>query len=65
LAEFIKKQKKGIYLQWAKTEDLSIIGIVSKDDDFGYFINVEAPDLFEWGYTAPTEELNARIADMK
>ena len=38
-------------LGWARTEDFNIIYLYDKgDDNFGYAVNLEAPDCSEWGY---------------
>ena len=34
---------------WGRTEDFNIIYLYDKADGFGYAINIEAPELSEWG----------------
>ena len=50
LGEFVRGARE-LRLGWGCTEDFNIIYIYDKaDENFGYAVNIEAPDLSEWGY---------------
>lgn len=50
LQEFLTRAKD-LRLGLGQTEDFNIIYLYdAKDDNFGYAVNVEDPDLSEWGY---------------
>jgi len=49
LSQFLAKNPKGLRLGLGWTEDFTIFQL--KDPEgFGYALNLEAPDLSEWGY---------------
>ena len=54
IGEYVSKRIGEIRLGWAQTEDFEILYIYDRRDGFGYAVNLDAPDLSEWGY-APFE----------
>ena len=49
LSDFLAKNPKGLRLGLGWTDDFTIFHL--KDHEgFGYALNLEAPDLSEWGY---------------
>jgi len=51
LGKWLAGHQGHVSLGWAETEDFNIIYLYDKaDGNFGYAVNVEAPDCSEWGY---------------
>ena len=52
---------KAFRLGWARLPDFNVIYLYDKgDDNFGYAVNLEAPDCDEWGY-APFEPTGKEV----
>jgi|GEM_PF-3170351 len=51
LAKFVARAGACIRLGFARTADFEIVYLYDKaDENFGYALNLTAPDLSEWGY---------------
>jgi hypothetical protein len=51
VGEFIKKAGRNLRLGWAQFPDFEVIYIYNvAEDNFGYAVNLQAPELSEWGY---------------
>ncbi len=49
LNKFLSEQQGRVRLTLGQTEDFNIIGLWDKEG-FGYALNLEAPELSEWGF---------------
>lgn len=49
LSKFLAERQGRVRLTLGRTADFNIIGLWG-DDGFGYALNLEAPELSEWGY---------------
>jgi hypothetical protein len=58
LGKFIQEHQGRIKLGWGRTADFDIIYLYSREDGFGYAVNLDDPILSEWGYAPfePTSE---------
>ena len=52
LSKFLGEQQGRVRLTLGQTEDYNIIGLWG-EDGFGYALNLEDPELSEWGSGAP------------
>ena len=60
LGKWLDSHEGRVSLGWARTEDFNILYLYDKaDDNFGFAVNVEAPDCSEWGYAPFGTEVRA------
>jgi len=50
LGDFISKRPGQMKVGWGRTADFDILYVYDGSDGFGYALNLDAPDLSEWGY---------------
>jgi len=50
LGRYTSGRLESLRLGWARTADFEIVYIYDRQDGFGYALNLDAPELSEWGY---------------
>ncbi len=50
LSKFLADQRGPVRLTLGQTENYRILGLWDRRDGFGYALNLDDPDLSEWGY---------------
>lgn len=50
LVRFLEGREGHVRLGWGKLPDFEVIYLYDRRDGFGYAMNLDAPELSEWGY---------------
>lgn len=50
LARYLDERREHLRLGWGQLPDFEVIYLYDARDGFGYALNLDAPELSEWGY---------------